>query len=357
MIREGILFISNEMLSQWKDDKMLPSVDYINLMIKSEDSNAMNDFCMPLSPWGSPSQSKKKPEFPNKLLSKKQQIKNYLLEIKNKLEEAKYSFENWKELKRISQILSNEHSSIHTWKESLTKLRRILMQDGMTYFEASESKIISSLHTFLIEWNDESNNDKSLLNRIYLFASEMIENEKCTNNLISIINSDAFIDELHLNNRDWSSFILKNRFSEIDQVKITWELKVEDPKSRSLALDSFMDSMMKYEIEDESDYMTEFNPFFNRGNFKPKEPINKETWFYERVKKFTIVAPSDFSLKQLEKYINERVNSIDELEKLYKKKNLDVYIESHCYFDNSYDYAPPGKSGHTKSSPKKPNLK
>jgi hypothetical protein len=33
-----------------------------------------------------------------------------------------------------------------------------------------------------------------------------------------------------------------------------------------------------------------------------------------------------------------------------------VYIDAHCYYDNSYDNNPPAKSGQNKCSPKKINL-
>lgn len=50
MIREGILSIVNEMLSQTKEDKILPSIGYISLMIKSEDSGIPQDALMQISP-------------------------------------------------------------------------------------------------------------------------------------------------------------------------------------------------------------------------------------------------------------------------------------------------------------------
>ena len=351
MIREGILSITNEMLSQWKEDKILPSIDYISYKIKSEVLGASNDVLM--SPWGSPFQSKKKLGFPNKLLSKKQQIKNCLTEIKKQLENAKYSLENWTELKRISQTLWNEHSSIYSWKESLIKLKLILNQDGITYFEASESKIINSLHKFCIEWSDESIDSKPVLNRIALFANELIENEKCTSDLISIINSDAFIEELHLSNRDCDSFLLKNRFNETDQIRIVWELKSEVQKPTNEAIGSFMNSMIKYENEYDEDFLNDFDPFVQSNYFKSNPAPEKEITFLEKVKKFTIVAPSNYSFKQLERFINDKIKNIDDLEKLHKNKNLDIYIETHWYWESSYNIEFGGKKNQAKWSPVK----
>lgn len=116
-----------------------------------------------------------------------------------------------------------------------------------------------------------------------------------------------------------------------------------------------MNGMMKYENEDDDDFLEESNPFIPNNFMKANPATGKETSFLEQVKKFTIVAPSEFTFKQLERFINDKIKNIDELEKLYKRKTYDVYIDYHCYFDNSYDYPTRDMKNQAKSLPTKSN--
>lgn len=61
--------------------------------------------------------------------------------IKKELESANYKNEPFFELKRIARCLTNEQTSSTLCKEALNRLSQLLIEQGMTYYEAQESNI------------------------------------------------------------------------------------------------------------------------------------------------------------------------------------------------------------------------
>jgi len=71
-----------------------------------------------------------------------QKMRNKIIPyIKNSLRDMEYEKDNMHELKRISRVLGNESSKAMLCKEALNRLSNLLIQNGMTYYEATKSDI------------------------------------------------------------------------------------------------------------------------------------------------------------------------------------------------------------------------
>lgn len=309
MIREGILDSITEMYSQFKDDikNTLPSFDYIKsrLSLPKTESPSKNNM------ENSESSRNRSP-----VKGQKQQMKDIVEDIKTMLESIQYDFESLHELKRISKVLRNPHSSVQLCKEALGRLGDLLVKQGMTLYEVIQSNIIESLHVFLLEIDeDEDTTDKSLWNRIHMFISEIAEDHNCIAPLIeslhNVINNDALTEELHITNTASHSFYVRSRFYETEHVKLVCEYQSLIVKHEKPVMDSFFRSMSKFEEGEEND------SFFNRKSpqrqSQPQisEALRAKDQVYQKLQRFTILVPTNISLKKLCKTIKEYLQNKD----------------------------------------------
>ena len=100
------------------------------------------------TPMGNPSDSRPNPlaarlkEFND---AKNKLKKKMIPYIKKELENTNYKKESFYELKRIARCLTNEQTSSMLCKEALNRLSQLLIEQGMTYYEAKESNISKHL--------------------------------------------------------------------------------------------------------------------------------------------------------------------------------------------------------------------
>lgn len=164
---------------------------------------------------------------------------------------------------------------------------------------------------------DNCTQNKSIWNRILLFITEFAENQKCIvqliENLHNVINNCEEIESLHVANSNTHNFYIRNRFEETEQVKIICEYQSPIVNHEKPVMDSFFQSMNKYEKEEE------FNPFDEKLNQeKSSQPMMSEEMRnkdveYSRIRKFTILAPTNISMKKLSKIIDIHLSKRDPL--------------------------------------------
>ena len=157
--------------------------------------------------------------------------------ILRSLRVMEYEKDNMHELKRISRVLSNEHSKAMLCKEALNRLSKLLIKNGMTYYEATKSNIskykklvslftfiVENLHKFIIKNEGYATEEKSLWNRIHMFIDEFADNQKgltyLIQNLHNLINDDESIEDLHVSNNNRHSFYISNRWVEPQHIEI-----------------------------------------------------------------------------------------------------------------------------------------
>lgn len=103
-------------------------------------------------------------------------------------------------------------------------------------------------------------------------------------------------------------------------------------------MESFADNMLKFEYE--YDELDDFN-FMQKPSYPEKESqederLKSQDQFFKKLKSFTIVVPTSFTLTELERYISRNITSSEDLDKLYMKRSSNVYLEKHGFY-NEYD--------------------